>query len=133
MTFSPLPNPTEGIQTINKLIKDPEKSSQGVYAPTAALTSDRAWAEAQAQKQMDFQERMSNTAYQRAVEDLRKAGLNPALAFQTAHATTPSGSQAGTPATAQSEVLQSQRLSYSLVETLFRGIMGIVGVGLKSV
>lgn len=44
----------------------------------------------QAQNQMDFQREMSNTAYQRAVEDLRKAGLNPILAYSNS-ASSPSG------------------------------------------
>lgn len=42
-------------------------------------------------KQMEFQREMSNTSYQRAVDDMRSAGINPMLAAMRGGASTPSG------------------------------------------
>lgn len=54
----------------------------------------RTWSEAQADKMMQFQERMASTAYQRAMADMKKAGLNPILAYQQGGASSPSGGMA---------------------------------------
>lgn len=62
-----------------------------------------------AREQMAFQERMSNTAHQREIKDLLKAGLNPVLSATGGQgATTPNGAQA--------DVDASSMVNYLLTE-----------------
>lgn len=58
-------------------------------------TSAMAFNREESQKNRDWQQMMSSTAYQRGVEDLKKAGLNPALAaYNGFGASSGSGGQA---------------------------------------
>lgn len=78
-------NSARGVSISNTAGREATASSnqQAITANSSAMS---AWREAseyntrQAQIQREWQERMANTTYQRTVEDMKKAGINPILA-----------------------------------------------------
>lgn len=66
----------------------------GSQGQQAANSANMAFNAQQAQMQRDWETQMSNTAYQRAMADMRAAGLNPILAGNLGGASTPGGAVA---------------------------------------
>lgn len=98
---------------------------------------------AEAAKQRNWQEMMSNTAYQRAVQDMRAAGINPILAYTQGGASTPSGaagtgyaasgSRAEVDTNSLTSLLGSMMTSAASVARGFLGSVGSVGSALVKV
>lgn len=103
-------NTDYGLDDLRQVVDTLTSWMTGLFSSTGQIQQDnREYNAVQAQKQRDWLAYMSDTQYQRAVSDLRKAGLNPILALggSFSGATVPSAAASGSNNSVSADTLGS--------------------------
>lgn len=88
-------NPVDATFASLPIIGDAFGAQQNRQFQAEQASAKMSFEDAQALRQMQFQERMSSTAHQRQVADLKKAGLNPVLSANSGAAMAQGASATG--------------------------------------